>query len=73
MGSTRPPGRGSEIAEIPPDACPNGHRLQPPNVAVAHLPCRCGGAGGHRMHTCLTCGRITYEPAHITGAASTGQ
>jgi hypothetical protein len=54
------------------NACPNGHPLRPANVAVAHLPCRCNGAGGHRMYTCRTCDVSIYDPPHVKGAATMG-
>ena len=31
--------RGSEVAEIPPEQCPNGHRLRGGLVWVRHSPC----------------------------------
>lgn len=64
MACTRPTGRGAELAEIPPEHCPNGHPLRYPNVLVSHLPCWCAGPGGHRTYRCLTCDRVIYVPPH---------
>lgn len=66
MGSLRSTGRGSELVEIAPEQCPNGHPLRPPNVAVAHMPCHCNGTSGHRTHTCMSCGATVYDPSHST-------
>jgi len=64
MRSMRWTGRGPELAEIPPDVCPNGHPLRPPNVQVFWLGCVCAGGYGHRGYRCWTCGAVIYEPPH---------
>jgi hypothetical protein len=66
-------GRATEVRELAPTHCPNGQQLRTPNVAVAHLPCSCAGRGGHRTHTCLTCGLTHYEPPHTNHRVSAGQ
>lgn len=71
--ATEPTGRSSEIREIPPLLCVNGHQLRPPNVAVAHLPCSCAGPGGHRTYTCKTCQDTVYDPPHVDDEQSGGR
>lgn len=46
---TEPTGRGTEIREIDPDCCPNGHSLTYPYVTRGWTPCACRG---HRHWTC---------------------
>jgi hypothetical protein len=65
-------GRGTEIRELAPERCVNGHELRPPNVAVAHLPCMCAGTGGHRTYTCRTCDVTIYDPPHTDPSLSAG-
>lgn len=49
-----------------PDVCPNGHRLEYPNVHVGWIGCACPGAtnGGHRYWQCLTCRAELYRGEH---------
>lgn len=71
--ATEPTGRSSEIREVPPRFCVNGHPLRPPNVAIAHLPCTCAGLSGHRVHTCLTCQATLHDPPHTDDTQSGGR
>jgi hypothetical protein len=48
------------ITEIPPETCPNGHRLEYPNVIVAHWPKPGSGTLTHAWH-CLTCRQTIYD------------
>lgn len=66
-------GRATEIREVAPRRCPNGHELRPPNVAVAHLPCSCAGTRGHRTYTCPTCQATIYDPPHTAPEQAGGQ
>jgi hypothetical protein len=60
-----PTGRGLEIVEIPPDGCPNGHRLGARQVVVTFLPWGRGWpATGHRSYRCRACDTILYVPEH---------
>lgn len=67
-------GRATEIREIAPTHCPNGHELRPPNVRVGYAGCPCAGAQrGHRTYWCIQCGEYTYVPAHDGPAPFTEQ
>lgn len=58
MAWTRPTGRGEEIRVVPPGACPAGHRLRYPHVAISSdatritYKCLADGCGVviHRLH-----------------------
>jgi hypothetical protein len=54
--------------EPAPSHCPNGHPLTGRKVLVSWHPCTCAGTAGHRTHTCLECGDITYDPPHAPGS-----
>jgi hypothetical protein len=60
---TIPTGRATEIVEVPPAACANGHPLRPPNVQVTWQGCSCAPPG-HRAYRCWACGAIAYDPPH---------
>ncbi|MGO9351066.1 MAG: hypothetical protein ACLP3C_09685, partial [Mycobacterium sp.] len=47
---------------LPPQRCPNGHRLGPNLVLVGHQPCAGNCHGGHTTWECLSCNAITYAP-----------
>ncbi|EOM77769.1 hypothetical protein Rrhod_0837 [Rhodococcus rhodnii LMG 5362] len=51
--------------EPAPTHCGNGHPLGARRVIVGWLPCACTAVtnGGHRTHTCRTCGNVTHTPA----------
>lgn len=68
MVRTRRTGNGTEIVEIMPERCPCGAAYLPGNVLIAHLPCSCAGAVGHRSYTCAACGLIVYNPPHNNDA-----
>ncbi|UQX89171.1 hypothetical protein M6D93_03995 [Jatrophihabitans telluris] len=54
-----------------PNICRNGHRLIPPNVLIAWLPCACQpGRSGHRTVTCQTCGAVWHKPPHVDDTRS---
>jgi hypothetical protein len=40
-----PTGRGPEVAEVPPEHCPNGHRRRGGLIRVRHSPGICGNGG----------------------------
>jgi hypothetical protein len=53
------------VVEVPPDFCPNGHRLGARQVVVGFLPCWCASPDvGHRSYRCRECGAIIYVPEH---------
>jgi hypothetical protein len=68
IGSTASIGRGSEIIEIAPSECRNGHRLRLPNLQVCHgAPAegdslRCG-------YRCLTCDAIVWSAPALCASA----
>lgn len=49
----------------PPDRCPAGHSMAPPNVKVGWTPCDCAKAAGrptgHLYAQCWTCKREWRE------------
>lgn len=49
----------------PPKVCRNEHKLEPPNVKVGWMPCRCsradGAPTGHMFVVCNTCGWEWHE------------
>jgi hypothetical protein len=47
------------VTEIPPTHCPNGHRLEYPNVIVAHWPAPSGELT--RAWHCPTCKSTIYD------------
>ena len=47
---------------LPPQRCPNGHRLGPGAVLVGHQPCAGSCHGGHTTWQCAACDAITYAP-----------
>ena len=48
------------VSEIPPELCPNGHRLEYPNVINAHWPKPGSGRLARAWH-CLTCKETIYD------------
>jgi hypothetical protein len=48
------------VTEIPPERCPNGHRLRYPNVIVAHRP-KPGSGELMRCWHCLACKATIYD------------
>jgi hypothetical protein len=46
---------------LPPQRCPDGHRLGPHRVLVGHQPCGCGHHG-HMTWECRECSTTIYAP-----------